>query len=613
MIIVITFRCRRCEYKDRNSAVLSTWSKPAAADNRERHVDRKTDLNLTRSLSVAIIGSGGTGVVTTGKILLECIARFGLYALMTRSSGPQIRGGESAIMLRVSDRPVTSLDDRFDLLLALDWLNVDRFADEIPIGNESIVLRDSDKGDVPAFFDLSPERQIAVPLTQLASTIENGRANMVGLGLLAQLMGLPLETLRAAAGELLKRKGDGVVNASLQAIELGYRQVPSAPRPAPLKAPANRRARWNISGNEASGLGALQGGIRFVAAYPITPASEMLEWLAPNLENLGGKLIQAEDELASVNMIIGASFGGVPALTATSGPGLSLMMEGLGLAVASETPVVVSNVMRGGPSTGIPTKSEQSDLNLALYGLHGDAPHLVLGALSIGDSVFTTEWAVKLAETLQSVAIVLSDQSQGQARAVVDPPRAPALEGRRKRAVDHEPYQRYALTDDAVSPMAIPGDADCMYTADGLEHNQRGTPSATAGDHQRQLDKRRDKLIGFDYGDDWAEICGTGETCLITWGSASGAVREAAERLTRDGHPTRVVAVRLLAPLPAARFHEAIAGATRLLVVEQNHGAQFHAYLNACKALPATADSLARPGPLPLRPREIVQHVLHGG
>ncbi|WP_260292775.1 2-oxoacid:acceptor oxidoreductase subunit alpha [Sedimenticola hydrogenitrophicus] len=575
-------------------------------------MDRKTDLTATRSLSVSIIGSGGTGVVTCGKILLESIARMGLYALLARSSGPQIRGGESAIMLRLAEQPVENLDDRFDLLLALDWLHVDRFADELPVGADTIILHDSDRGDIPPCFDGATQRRIATPLTRLAEATENGRANMVGLGLLGQLLGIPLETLCTAACDLLKPKGETIVGAGLRCIEQGYAAAPPAPRPLPLSAPVVPPKRWNISGNEACGLGALQGGIRFVAAYPITPASELLEWLAPNLERLGGELVQAEDELASVNMIIGASFGGIPALTATSGPGLSLMMEGLGLAVASETPIVVSNVMRGGPSTGIPTKSEQSDLNLALYGLHGDAPHLVLAALSIRDSVFTTEWAVKLAETLQTVAIVLTDQFLGQARAVIDPPRAPGLKGSRKRAVDRTHYQRYTLTDDAVSPMAIPGDAGCMFTADGLEHDQRGTPSATAADHQQQLDKRRDKLTGFDYGDDWAEIGGAGAICLITWGSASGAVREAAERLTRSGHPTRSVALRLLSPIPEAAFRAAIADASHLLVVEQNHGGQFYDHLNARKLLPPGAGSLARPGPLPLRPGEIVNRVMQG-
>ena len=154
-------------------------------------------------------------------------------------------------------------------------------------------------------------------------------------------------------------------------------------------------------------MGALRGGIRFAAASPITPATELLEWLAPRLKTLGGGLLQAEDELASINMIIGGSFGGVPSLTATSGPGLSLMLEAMGLAVAAEVPATVVNVMRGGPSTGCPTKSEQTDLNVALYGLHGDAPHLVLGALDHADCILTTEWAVRLAEALQTLAVVL--------------------------------------------------------------------------------------------------------------------------------------------------------------------------------------------------------------
>ena len=161
-------------------------------------------------------------------------------------------------------------------------------------------------------------------------------------------------------------------------------------------------------------MGALRGGVRFAAAYPITPASEILEWLAPSFAKVGGVLLQAEDELAAINMIIGASFGGTPALTATSGPGLALMIEALGLATAAEIPVVVVDVMRAGPSTGIPTKSEQADLNIAVYGLHGDAPHLVLAPQSIADCLFTTQWAVYLAEALQAPAVVLSDQFIGR-------------------------------------------------------------------------------------------------------------------------------------------------------------------------------------------------------
>jgi 2-oxoglutarate ferredoxin oxidoreductase subunit alpha len=256
---------------------------------------------------------------------------------------------------------------------------------------------------------------------------------------------------------------------------------------------ARPEPRWSITGNEAAGLGALRAGVRFVAAYPITPASEMLEWLAPRLERLGGALLQAEDELASVNMIIGSAFGGVPALTATSGPGLSLMLEGIGLAVASETPIVVVDVMRGGPSTGIPTKSEQSDLNTALYGLHGDAPHLVLAALDIPDCAFTTALATRLAWRLQTAAIVLSDQSLGQSRMVCEPFDDPENGAPATYLHAHEqalPYCRYADTADGISPMSVPGEPCLAYTADGLEHNEGAAPSSSAGDHLTQLDKR---------------------------------------------------------------------------------------------------------------------------
>jgi 2-oxoglutarate ferredoxin oxidoreductase subunit alpha len=267
--------------------------------------------------------------------------------------------------------------------------------------------------------------------------------------------------------------------------------------------------------------------VRFVAAYPITPATELLEWLAPALARVGGTLVQAEDELASINMALGASYGGVPALTATSGPGLSLMIESLGLGVAAEVPAVVVDVMRTGPSTGIATKSEQGDLNIALYGLHGDAPHIVVAPNSVSDCIAATEWAVGLAESLQVPAIVLSDQYFGQARAIVDPPLLADNALPRETATEERPYRRYAVTASGVSPMAIPGTPGTTYTADGLEHNEKGTPSAQAGDHLAQMDKRARKISQLDPGDAWASVEGDGETAVVSVGSCTGPAREA--------------------------------------------------------------------------------------
>jgi 2-oxoglutarate ferredoxin oxidoreductase subunit alpha len=555
--------------------------------------------------AIAITGSGGSGAVTAGQILLAAVARAGYYGLMTRSAGPQIRGGESAAMLRYAARPVACMGDIFDILVGLDWKNIDRFVDEIPLSPASFILTDPDTGPAPESLCSTGATLLEIPFRQYAEPVEGGRVNMAAIGATAAVAGLALDALEAAVGEVLGRKGETVVAASLACVRAAYsdtRAVLSTPTPA-IPEPE----RWNISGNEASGLGAIRGGVRLVAAYPITPATEILEWLAPHLERVGGALLQAEDELASVNMIIGASFGGVPSLTATSGPGLSLMAEGLGLAVASETPVVVLNVMRGGPSTGIPTKSEQSDLNLALYGYHGDAPHLVLAALDIRDCAFTTQWAVRLAERLQTVAVVLSDQSLGQSRGVVDPPeRFDTLRTRTRAETPGEAYQRYAITADGVSPMAIPGTPDGMYTGDGLEHTPAGIPSSLHLDHAQQSAKRLRKLQHIENEEHWAVQRGDGPVCLLTWGSASGAVFEAAERLTAAGRPTRVVALRLLAPLRVEALRETIADAASLLVVEQNQSGQCFHYLRSHHVLPAHARFFGRAGPLALRPAEII-------
>lgn len=558
--------------------------------------------------SVAITGSGGSGAVTAGRILLEAAARCGFQGLMTRSAGPQIRGGESAAMVRYGPMPVECMGDQYDLLVALDWLNIERFADEIPLSEKSLILFDPMAGEVPALLRSNGAEIREIPFKTFASGLPDGRINMVALGAAAVVCGLSLEAMEESVRQVLHKKQPEVVESALRALELGFNhdKRPQIKSVIPGKQPN----RWSITGNQACGLGALRGGIKFVAAYPITPASEILEWLAPRLERVGGSLLQAEDELASINMIIGSSFGGVPSLTATSGPGLSLMVEGLGLALVSETPVTVINVMRGGPSTGIPTKSEQSDLNIALYGLHGDAPHLVFAPLSIRDAVFTTQWAVQLSEHLQTISLVLSDQSLGQSQAIIEAPEN--IDLLLHRAVTDAPgddYRRYQIVTDNVSPMTLPGTPGGMYTADGLEHNDRGTPSSMASDHREQLNKRLHKLEDFDFGDYWAEISGEGDTCLVTWGSSTGAVKEATEWLLEQGKKVKVIAIRLLAPLQREQLVDALQGVGKVMVVEQNHSGQLFHYLKAESVLPSSAESLAQPGPLPLRPGRIIREL----
>jgi 2-oxoglutarate/2-oxoacid ferredoxin oxidoreductase subunit alpha len=568
-------------------------------------VNREHGPGLVDDCSLALIGSGGAGVVTAGQILLDAAAHAGYFGLMTRSTGPQIRGGEAAAMVRLGVAPVTCQDDRTDLLVVLDWRRAERFADEIVLDADSLVIVDSDEGPSPEWIVASGARLVQVGLAGLARAHQDARVNTVAVGLVAGLLGLDPGSMNTTLRRLFERKGSRLVDGALVGLNAGISAAAGLPMSLRLARP-DPRPRWLLTGNEAAGMGALRGGVRFCAAYPITPSTELQEWLAAHLPQVGGSLIQAEDELAAANMCIGASFGGVPAMTATSGPGLSLMVEAIGLAVAAETPLVVVDVMRGGPSTGIPTKSEQADLGIAVNGTHGDAPHLVLAPNGVGDCLSTTQWAVFLAEALQCPAVVLSDQMLGQARAAIPaPPERDWYAQRRTAAADLDDYQRYADSRSGVSPTAIPGTPGGEHTATGLTHTVSGRPSSAASDHRRQLDKRRRKLEAFDFGDHWADIEGEGEVGVLTWGSTTLAAREAAARMRAEGVGVRLISIRLLAPLDPARIAAALAGTRRLLVVEQSHGAQFLRHLRAHCDLPLQTHSLAEPGPLPLKPGRI--------
>jgi 2-oxoglutarate ferredoxin oxidoreductase subunit alpha len=565
-----------------------------------------------RSVSVAIMGSGGAGALTAGNFLLEAASAGGWQGLLARTVGPQIRGGEAAALLRLGSQTIECLPDQFDLVIGIDWLNAERFGAEIQAGPHTLVISDP-RGDLPPAIAAAAPRIVEIPIKNMAKAIPEGRGNMIALGIASRLLGVHPDLLSKVVERRLSDKGEAAIAASRACIAAGLDAAAGLDSAAGLgidlhlaSPKAQSARRWLVSGNEMAALGAIRGGIRFAAAYPITPATEILEWLAPNLTRMGGTLLQAEDELAAINMIIGASFGGTPALTATSGPGLSLMMEALGLATASEMPIVVIDVMRSGPSTGIPTKSEQADLNIAVYGLHGDAPHLVLAPQSISDCLFTTQWATYLAETLQTPAIVLSDQFMGQARAAIERPADVAFIGQRLRATNFAgAYKRYAMAANGVSPMAIPGTAGGQYTADGLTHTERGTPTSGEKEHGAQLDKRRDKLAQFNFGDHWATSEGSGDLAVVTWGSLAGAAREAIALAARDGIESSLLTLRLLSPVQPERFAAALAGKKRVLIVEQSHGAQFYRYLRAHYDLPSAVHVLNRPGPLPIRSSEI--------
>jgi len=568
------------------------------------------------SIAVVFAGSGGSGAMSAGAVLLRAAAHAGYYGLMTQLFGAQVRGGESAALVQISTQPIECQPDRYDLFVALDWEKVEQFAAEIPLDETSVIIADPAAGAVPAGIAKSKGRVVALTMADRNATkLERGllgrRVNMFAAGLVGALMGLKDADLQAAAEAVFSDKGADVIAVNAKGTAAGFAAAASLTLNVRLD-PPKAAARWLISGNQAIALGALRGGVRFVGCYPITPATDLVEWLAPHLMKLGGRLVLGEDELASINLALGASYGGTPAMTVTAGPGFSLMVESLGLAVAAEIPVVVVDVMRAGPSTGIASKTEQSDINLALYGAHGDAPRVVMAPISVADCINTAEYAVYVAESLQTPVIVLSDQALGQATTVIDPSdkRPAPLKRRLNGAPVTKPFKRYALGSDPVTPMPLPGTPQREWVAEGLTHNEAGLPASGAGPHVAQINKRAKKIARFDPGSYWGETWGEGDTVVLAIGSTIGAAREAARRLSASGHQVRIVALRVLAPLPMEALSRALAGARRIIVIEQNHSGQLYHYLVGQKAIPPSAESVARPGPLPFRPSEIASYVV---
>jgi 2-oxoglutarate ferredoxin oxidoreductase subunit alpha len=569
------------------------------------------------SVATVFAGSGGVGAMTAGTVLLRAAAHAGYYGLMTQLFGPQVRGGEAAALIQISTEPIEAQPNRFDLFVALDWEKVEQFSSEIPLDGASVILADPASGPVPAGVAKSKARVVALTMndphmTRLEHAMSGRRVNMFAAGVVSALIGIDAKHLQAAVDSVLGDKGAETLAANNASAAAGFGAAAALTINLRLE-PPQPAARWLISGNQALALGALRGGVRFVGCYPITPATDLVEWLAPELRKLGGRLVQAEDELAAINMTLGASYGGTPAMTVTSGPGISLMVETLGLAVAAEVPAVIVDVMRAGPSTGIASKTEQSDVNIAIYGGHGDAPRVVLAPTSVADCLNTAEYAVYVAESLQTPVVVLSDQALGQARAVIDPPGARPKP--LKRRIDGAPpgtplFKRYAVDGDPLTPMPLPGTPGHQWVAEGLTHNEVGLPASGAGMHAAQINKRARKLQRFDPGDYWGEVWGEGDTVLLAFGSSVGPARAAARRLASAGRPVRVVGLRVLSPLPMQAIARAIHGARRIIVIEQNHGAQLYRHLLGQKAIPPSAESVARPGPLPFRPAEVASYVM---
>ena len=580
----------------------------------------------TDDIVIGIVGSGGDGVISSGELLVSAAAAEGLYATILKSFGPQIRGGESSCRVRISQDEVLSYGDRLDVLVALNWADFARFREELALAPGVLVIYDTKDGTPPEEIPVDPALEpvvLQVPFHELATetTGSSLSKNILLLGVLGELLGLPMEGIAGAVERKFRRKSDEVRAANRKALDAGRAYVLGelADAPVPLSfAYETGEPKLLMTGNEALAFGALKAGCRLYAGYPITPSSDVMEWLANELPRFGGTMMQTEDEIAAIGMCIGASFGGIKAMTSTAGPGLSLMTEFLGLASMAEIPLVIADIQRVGPSTGIPTKTEQCDFAHAVHAGPGDTPRVVIAPYDVADCFHVGVEAFNIAEEYQTPVLILSDQYLGQRKESVVPFDIhgwPVVNRRTFGENGDEPYRRYRLDDGHVSPMAIPGQAGGEHTISGLEHVETGDPTSSATVHARMTARRHAKLdrLARERGADLVRTFGaqSPELGIVCWGSTSAQARESARRLNREGLAVGVCVPQLLCPLPAEPIAEFLASVERAVWIELNHQGQFYHWARGRLDLdPAHARLYARSGGTPFSVQEIVDQVL---
>jgi 2-oxoglutarate ferredoxin oxidoreductase subunit alpha len=573
---------------------------------------------MKADVCIGMAGAGGDGVISAGEALIAAAARDGYYGILTKSFGPQIRGGESSFRLRASADEVFDIGGVLDVAIALNWEDFLRFGAELPVDGHTIVIHDSqhpvDAAGVP-LGGVRPEHVVAVPIAQLArEAAETEKAkNTVVLGLISGWFGFEPESLLSGMRAKLARKGTEVLEKNERAFRAGREYAASHPigaaqRLAGVARPA--APRLLADGNEMCGAAAIFAGCTFFGGYPITPSTEIMQYLGRELWKHGGVVFQAEDEIAGIGAAVGASFAGKKAMTATSGPGMSLKTEMLGLATIAELPLVCVNVQRGGPSTGIPTKSEQADLFQAVFSSHGDVVRPVLAATSVADTFPTTVEAFNIAEAYQTPVILLSDANIGQRKEIVPPidtSAIPVVNRRRPAAPELEPYRRFALTESGVSAISEPGMEGGNYLASGIEHTETGAPAAGGVMHAAMNKKRIRKLTPLKmrrdlfriYGDPFAPIG------LVAWGSVAGTALEALQRTLESGISAKLLVPRLVYPVAESVYEEFFASVRLGLVVEQSHQGQLYRLLRMFVDLPRGVSPLARSGSNPFTPDEI--------
>ncbi len=560
-----------------------------------------------KDILVRIGGEGGEGVISCGELLTTALARSNYEVYTFRTYPAEIKGGPAMFQVRSSDEAVLSQGQKADVLITFNEEAHQLHGDSIAA--DGLLVYDPAHYQPKGSFEGYP-----VPLDQITMDVVKSKLgkNVVALGVVSRILGIQLPLLEQLVRDRFGKKGDIVVQRNHDALRAGFDYVDKHPFKKKLPTFEARESPYKrivMSGNESLSIGAIAAGCRYYGGYPITPASDILEFMERDLPKFGGAVVQTEDEIAAIASVVGASYAGKKAMTATAGPGLALMVEILGLATMSEIPLVVVDAQRGGPSTGLPTKMEQSDLNLAVFGAHGDAPRVVLAPGDVEECVYTIIQAFNLSEKYQLPVVFMTDQSLAHRTQTFPYPdfKKVAIENRLLPNADQlKEYKRFEITPNGVSPMAIPGMEGGCYAATGLEHSEKGNPNFTPQVHVAMSAKRFKKIDhvskekGFTtrYGPKIAKIG------IIGWGSTQGAIREGVDLAAKEGVSVAHLQVRMVAPLPENDIREFLASVEQVVVAELNYGGQFNQMLRAkfliptlsftkCEGLPFYAEEIA--------------------
>lgn len=517
------------------------------------------------ALNILIGGEAGQGLVTIGQVLAKVLVRAGYHIVVTQDYMSRVRGGHNTFGIRVSPQPIHSLREGLDLLIALDQETLELHRGELNPGAKAIADTGLTCSEAACFN------------VDFNAMTEGRYVNTVALGVAGALLGLDLELVDAGLKEYLgKKKPQDVLDKNRAALEAAYDHTKANhPGFAPLAPPAAPRRRMIMNGNEAIALGALAAGLKFLAFYPMTPSTSIAQTVISHAHALGVVVEQAEDEIAAINMALGASFAGAPAMITTSGGGFALMAEGVSLAGISETPLLLAVVQRPGPATGLPTRTEQGDLEFVLHAGHGEFPRAIFAPGSVEECFQLGAKALALAEASQGPVFILSDQYLADSYRAVEPfdlDAVAVVQAGERALADPEGYVRYAPAGDGLSPRALPGQSAALVKADSDEHTPAGLITEAAEVRLAQQDKRLAKngllleraLAPVFSGPEHPELL------LLGWGTSQGAIAEAAAELKTQGKQVATGHFRQPWPLVADQFLPRLRQARQVVMVESN-------------------------------------------